>query len=147
VLVRGMAFVRIDGDHSSAAERRHFSVSAGSTGFLGGFMLRSAIHVAILIAAGVAPAAAQDAKTQGDKVFAEQKCTLCHSVGGKGNPKGPLDDVGDKLSAGDIREWITDAKGMTAKTKATRKPEMKAYTLPKEDVDALVAYLSTMKKK
>ena len=36
---------------------------------------------------------------------------------------------------------------MTAKTKAARKPEMKAYTLPKEDVDALVAYLSAMKKK
>jgi hypothetical protein len=35
---------------------------------------------------------------------------------------------------------------MTEKTKATRKPEMKAYTLPKEDVDALVAYLSGMKK-
>jgi hypothetical protein len=28
-----------------------------------------------------------------------------------------------------------------------RIPEMKAYTLPKEDVDALVAYLSAMKKK
>ena len=36
---------------------------------------------------------------------------------------------------------------MTAKTKATRKPEMKAFDLPKSDVDALVAYLSVMKKK
>jgi hypothetical protein len=35
---------------------------------------------------------------------------------------------------------------MTAKTKATRKPEMKAYTLPKEDVDALVVFLSSLKK-
>jgi hypothetical protein len=35
---------------------------------------------------------------------------------------------------------------MTAKSKATRKPEMKAYTLPKDDVDALVAYLSSLKK-
>jgi len=35
---------------------------------------------------------------------------------------------------------------MTAKTKATRKPEMKAYALPKDDVDALVAYLTTLKK-
>jgi mono/diheme cytochrome c family protein len=110
-------------------------------------MIRAAIYVAILSAAGAASAAAQDAKTQGEKVFAAQKCTLCHSVGGKGNSKGPLDEVGGKLPAGDIREWITDAKAMTAKTKATRKPEMKAYTLPKEDVDVLVAYLSAMKKK
>jgi mono/diheme cytochrome c family protein len=110
-------------------------------------MLRAAICVAILSVAGAAPGAAQDAKAQGEKVFADQKCTLCHSIGGKGNSKGPLDEVGSKLSSDDIRAWISDAKGMTAKTKATRKPEMKAYTLPKEDVDALVAYLSAMKKK
>jgi hypothetical protein len=36
---------------------------------------------------------------------------------------------------------------MTAKTNAPRKPQMKTYTLPKDDVDALVAYLSPMKKK
>jgi mono/diheme cytochrome c family protein len=105
-------------------------------------MLRTAICVVILSFAGAASAAAQ-----GEKLFIDQKCTLCHSIGGKGNVKGPLDEVGSKLSADDIRAWLTDAKAMTAKTKATRKPEMKAYTLPKEDVDALVAYLSAMKKK
>jgi mono/diheme cytochrome c family protein len=105
-------------------------------------MLRTAICVVILSVAGAASAAAQ-----GEKLFIDQKCTLCHSIGGKGNVKGPLDEVGSKLSADDIRAWLTDAKAMTAKTKATRKPEMKAYTLPKEDVDALVAYLSAMKKK
>jgi mono/diheme cytochrome c family protein len=105
-------------------------------------MLRIAICVVILTVAGAASAAAQ-----GEKLFVDQKCTLCHSIGGKGNVKGPLDEVGTKLSADDIRAWLTDAKAMTAKTKATRKPEMKAYTLPKEDVDALVVYLSAMKKK
>jgi mono/diheme cytochrome c family protein len=97
---------------------------------------------------GVATAAAaQDAKVaKGQQVFTDQKCSLCHSIAGKGNAKGSLDGVGSKLSADEIRSWITDAKGMTAKTKATRKPEMKAYTLPKDDVDALVAYLSSLKK-
>ena len=95
-----------------------------------------------------AAAAAQDAKvTKGAEVYAAQKCGMCHSIGDKGNKKGPLDGVGGKLSADEIRSWITDAKGMTAKTKATRKPEMKAYTLPKDDVDALVAYLGSLKKK
>jgi mono/diheme cytochrome c family protein len=92
-------------------------------------------------------ASAQDLKARGEKVFADQKCSLCHSIAGKGNAKGALDEVGSKLSADDIRNWIVDAKGMTAKTKATRKPEMKAYTLSKEDVDALVGYLVTLKKK
>ena len=53
----------------------------------------------------------------------------------------------NKLSADEIRAWITNAKGMTAKMKATRKPAMKDFALPKEDLDALVAYLSAMKKK
>ncbi len=91
-------------------------------------------------------AAAQDANAKGEQVFAAQKCNLCHAVAGKGNAKGALDDVGSKLTADEIRSWITDAKGMTAKTKAPRKPEMKAYSLPKDDVDALVAYLSGLKK-
>jgi mono/diheme cytochrome c family protein len=110
-------------------------------------MLRAVVYFAILSVAGAASAAAQDAKTQGEKVFADQKCALCHSIGGKGNAKGPMEEALSKLSADDIRAWITDAKGMTEKTKATRKPAMKQYTLPKEDVDALVAYLSAMKKK
>ena len=90
---------------------------------------------------------AQDVKAAGEKVFAEQKCSLCHSVAGKGNAKGPLDEVGGKLTADEIRAWLVDAKSMTAKTRAARKPEMKAYALPKDDVDALVAYLSAMRKK
>ena len=104
--------------------------------------------VAVMLCLGLAAsAAAQDAKiAKGQQVFADQKCSLCHSIAGKGNAKGSLDDVGGKLSADEIRSWITDAKGMTAKTKPTRKPEMKAFSLPKDDVDALVAYLSTLKK-
>jgi mono/diheme cytochrome c family protein len=110
--------------------------------------MRSAVITAVLCLGVAAAAAAQDAKvTKGQQLFADQKCTLCHSIGDKGNKKGPLDDVATKLSADEIRSWITDAKAMTAKTKATRKPEMKAYTLPKDDVDALVAYLETQKKK
>ncbi len=91
---------------------------------------------------------AQDAKIdQGQKLFTEQKCALCHAIAGKGNAKGALDGVGAKLSAAEIREWIADPKGMTDKTKATRKPPMKAYpNLTKADVDALVAYLQTLKK-
>jgi len=106
------------------------------------------VFVGLTLCVGLtAITSAQDAKVaQGEKLFADQKCTLCHSVGDKGNKKGPLDGVASKLKADEIREWIVDAKGMTAKAKTTRKPEMKAYSLPKDDVDALVAYLVTLKK-
>ena len=103
---------------------------------------------AVALSLGLAvPALAQDVRATGEKVYAEQKCSVCHAIGGKGNAKGPLDEVGSKRTADEIRAWITDAKGMTAKTKATRKPEMKAYTLAKDEVDGLVDYLSAMKKK
>jgi len=108
-------------------------------------MPRISICFVLLTLASAASAAAQDA-ARGAKVYDEQKCSVCHAIAGKGNAKGALDSVGSKLSADDIRAWIVDAKGMTAKTKATRKPEMKSYALPKEDVDALVAYLTTLKK-
>jgi mono/diheme cytochrome c family protein len=104
--------------------------------------------VAVVAGLSVASAAAKPADvTKGADVYAAQKCALCHSIGDKGNKKGPLDDVGARLSEADLHAWIVDAKGMTAKTKATRKPDMKNYDLPPADVDALVAYMATLKKK
>ncbi|MBI4477644.1 MAG: cytochrome c [Acidobacteria bacterium] len=107
------------------------------------------VFVCLMGLALAAPAWAQDAKLvdQGAKLFADQKCTVCHAVAGKGNPKGALDGVGARLKADEIRLWITSPKEMTAKTKAERKPPMKAYPgLTKAGVDALVAYLSSLKK-
>jgi mono/diheme cytochrome c family protein len=91
----------------------------------------------------------QDAASvqRGEKVYAAQKCSICHAVAGKGNQKGPLDSVGSKLTADQIRQWLVNPAEMTAKTKAERKPNMRAYaTLPKEDLDALVAYMLSLKK-
>jgi mono/diheme cytochrome c family protein len=106
---------------------------------------------AIIVAAGLGVASAASAQTpaqveQGQKVYAAQKCAMCHSIAGKGNAKGPLDKVGAKLTAADIRSWMTDAEGMTAKTKAPRKPFMKSYpSLAASDLDALVAYMQSLK--
>jgi len=108
-------------------------------------MVRSTI-VGVLVLVGMASVASAQDKAKGEAVFAAQKCSLCHSVAGKGNPKGSLDDVGSKLKADEIRAWINDSKTQYAKSGSTRKPEMKAYALPKEDVDNLVAYLVTLKK-
>lgn len=90
-------------------------------------------------------AAAQDLASKGKDVYTAQKCSVCHAVAGVGNKKGALDGVGAKLSAADLRSWITDAPAMSAKVKAERKPVMKAYTLAKDDLDALVAFLQTLK--
>jgi mono/diheme cytochrome c family protein len=91
---------------------------------------------------------AQGNAEHGKQLFADNKCGVCHSIAGAGNKKGPLDDVGSKLSADDTRQWITSAPEMAVKAKSDRKPPMKAYTaLSKQDVDDLVAYLQTLKAK
>ena len=95
------------------------------------------------------PVLAQDKAhvEHGMKVYAAQKCSVCHSIEGKGQKKGPLDGVGSKLTEEEIRLWLVDAPGMTKKTKSTRKPLMKNYNhLPQEDIDALVAYMASLKK-
>lgn len=102
---------------------------------------------ALFILALALPAAAQDKIDKGKQVYAAQKCQACHSVAGVGNKKGALDDVGTKLKEDEIRQWIVAAPDMAAKAKADRKPPMKAYTtLSKDDLDALVAYLASLKK-
>ncbi len=108
-----------------------------------------ALVVAVAISFVAGRVFAQDVKVQrGVKVYEEQKCSVCHSIGGKGNQKGLLDGVGAKLKADEIKAWITTPKEMTAKTKAERKPPMRTYpNLPAEDVDALVAYLLSLKSK
>lgn len=110
----------------------------------------------ILVAVGIAAIAAttslsaQDVKLveKGKKLYVANKCSVCHSVAGKGNKKGALDEVGSKLTADEIRQWMLHPVEMLAKAKSTRKPPMKSYDkLPKEDIEALVAYMQSLKKK
>ena len=111
-------------------------------------MMRTSLIV-VMLGLWVMPAVAQQAAAAaGEKLLTEKKCTVCHLVNGTGNKKGPvLDGVGAKLSKDDIRAWITNAPEMAAKANIDRKPPMKAYTdFTKEEVDALVAYLATLKK-
>jgi mono/diheme cytochrome c family protein len=112
------------------------------------YLLLSVFITGIVLAATPAFAQEQASVERGMKVFADQKCSLCHSVAGKGNPKGPLEDGVAKLSAADIREWLVNPQAMRDKTGADRKPAMKAFaSLPKDDLDALTAYLLSLKKK
>ena len=98
------------------------------------------ISSSVMLGAQATPAA-------GQKVFEAQKCSLCHSVAGKGNAKGALDGVGTKLKAEEIRQWLTAPQEMATKHNATRKPPMKSFaSLPAADLDALVAYVSSLKK-
>jgi mono/diheme cytochrome c family protein len=111
---------------------------------------RLLLTTTLALAAGfvvAAPAAAQDAVKKGQEVYAAQKCQVCHAIAGKGNKANPLDGVAAKLSADDIKQWITHPTEAAAKAKSTKKPPMPAKygTLPAADLAGLVAYMQSLK--
>jgi len=101
----------------------------------------------ITLALTARTALAQGDAKQGAKVYTAQKCQVCHSIAGKGSKANPLDGVGAKLSADEIRHWIVDPTDAAAKAKSTKKPPMPAKykTLPAADLDGLVAYMQSLK--
>ena len=95
---------------------------------------------------GFSPLTEEDAK-KGEQVYGAQKCMTCHAISGKGNKNNPLDGVGTKISAAEIKEWIMNPTEMTAKIKSTKKPPMpnRYSKLPAADIDAMVAYMASLK--
>ena len=117
--------------------------------------MRALTGTALVIAMAAifsAPALAQDTKLdpklvqRGEQLYAEQKCAMCHSLAGKGNKAGALDDVGTRLTEEEIRQWMINPRVMAEKTKATRKPLMPAYAkMSKEDLEAVITYMRSLK--
>jgi len=114
--------------------------------------MAAAAVAAFALAFGTEAGAQAPARIEkGKQVYdaARPKCKACHSIGGAGNVKGPLDGVGSKLEADEIKAWMRTPKEMAEKAKADRKPPMPAYSKEKvsdADLDALTAYLLSLKK-
>lgn len=106
-----------------------------------------AVAAGVLVLVWAVPAGAQASKTaQGEKVFAAQKCSLCHGIAGKGNQKHALDGVGKTITAEMAKLWLTDPKAAEAKAGKKAVPPMKSFaSLPPDDLEALVAYLLSLK--
>lgn len=115
--------------------------------FTTGVFLFLALGLASWSVAPVSASSQDDAVKKGQQVYTAQKCSMCHQIAGKGNKASPLDGVGKKLSAAEIREWIVNPVEMAKKTKSTKKPPManKYSKLPAADIDALVAYMQSLK--
>jgi mono/diheme cytochrome c family protein len=111
-------------------------------------LLTSVVAIASGMTASLA-AAGQDAAAikTGQQVYGAQKCQVCHAIAGTGNKNNPLDKVGAKLSAAEIREWIVNPAEMTKKTSSTKKPPMppKYAKLAAAEIDGLVAYMQSLK--
>jgi mono/diheme cytochrome c family protein len=84
----------------------------------------------------------------GAKTFEDSKCEKCHGPEGMGNKDKKLSLVGvsPKLSAADIHKWIATPEAMTAKLPRQPIEPMKKVDLTEAQVDALVAYVQSLKK-
>ena len=102
---------------------------------------------ALIASAGIAQAQDAAQVKKGQEVYTAQKCSVCHAIAGKGLKSNPLDGVGTKLSAADIKAWIVTPVEAAAKAKSTKKPPMPAKygKLPTADIDAMVAYMQSLK--
>jgi mono/diheme cytochrome c family protein len=85
----------------------------------------------------------------GKQLYASRTCARCHMIDGKGNKMSKLDGVASKMSARDMARWLKTPAEMEASL--DRKPKVRMSsrkslkTLTDADVDALVAYLMTLK--
>jgi mono/diheme cytochrome c family protein len=102
--------------------------------------------LAVLIS--VAGLGAQDAKkvAAGKDLYQKYACEKCHQIAGKGSKISPLDGVASKMTAAEMKQWITDPDSMTAKLAKKPAAKMKKIEMPEPEVDAIVAYLQTLKK-
>ena len=106
------------------------------------------VWLTLLFGAGVEQAPTADlAVAAGRRVYVAEKCSVCHQVAGQGNKLFPLDGVGGRLTAADIRRWFTHTVEMEdrlAKQPAIRMSSRK-YKFSDPELDALVAYLQSLK--
>jgi cytochrome c2 len=107
-------------------------------------MLRKSVLISFVATLAVSAVGfSDDAKiAKGKGVYELLKCKMCHSIGAEGNKKTPLDGVGSKFDEATLRKWVVSPKEMKPEIK---KPDF-SKTITGEDLDALVAYLASLKK-
>lgn len=93
-----------------------------------------------------APAPVSPQAEAGREIYRAQRCGACHSIDGTGNPRYPLDGVGARLDPDTLRSWIVGAPEIAALLPVSAIRRKQQYReLPAEDLDALVAYLASMR--
>ena len=102
--------------------------------------------VAVVFASG-ATIAAQDPKQVelGKKLYETYNCKKCHRIAGVGSKVSSLDGVATKMSAEEIHQWLVSPAEMTKKLKKKPSTPMKKQDYKPGEVEAVMAYLSTLK--
>lgn len=78
----------------------------------------------------------------GKALFEKSGCATCHSFGGVGNPRLPLEGAGARLSESELRAWITGVGNATNKLSLTIQKRKQRYrTMAEEEMRVLIDYL------
>ena len=89
----------------------------------------------------------QERVDAGRRLYEKNKCATCHQIDGRGNSRFPLDGVAARLTADDLRRWLTETARMEAAQARLPAIRMSAmnYRFDADDAAALVEYLRTLK--
>jgi len=115
-----------------------------------------ATFIGVLACGGAASARGAGDAVKGKTAYADRKCAMCHKTDKtdqKGGKMGAvLADTAGKLSAADLKSWLTDTAKMEAKLAKKPAISMSGYLkglktpLSEDEVADLVAYLQTLSK-
>ena len=82
----------------------------------------------------------------GRQVYKQQACARCHSIAGEGNLRNPLDKVGAKRTADELRDWIVGADTLQGSVPESALKLKKTYReLSGHELDALVIYMQNLR--
>ena len=73
--------------------------------------------------------------------FERLRCSACHSIGGVGNPGSPLDGIGARMNAAEIRDWAL-AAGAARQELPARTAQRKSQAANDPELQALIDYLA-----
>jgi mono/diheme cytochrome c family protein len=84
---------------------------------------------------------------RGRAVYLREGCATCHSIEGAGNPRYPLDGAGSHWEPDELEAWITGT-GMAGEflSPAVVRRKQGYRSLPEAELQAMVAYLSSLKE-
>lgn len=83
---------------------------------------------------------------RGMQVYDQQNCAMCHAIEGRGNPRYPLDGVGEKRSVEELLHWVIgDASIKDQLSAGSYRLKQTHRELPGDELETLIYYLQSLK--
>ena len=82
----------------------------------------------------------------GQEVYKQQICARCHAIAGEGNLRNPLDGVGARRTAEELRDWIIGVDALQGMLPERAFKLKQAHReLSGDDLGALIIYMQSLR--